>query len=161
MLTTLSRMVGLPVVWRDEQLGYVERAVPNAAARRLEGLVTRKGIGKAKWFPSDAILAVGMQCVLVRRKPTRVPAGDEGSLRRAFLTTGECVGEVTDAVIEGDTLHLAALEVSAGPLYRLLGQRAYAADFRVDASTELGGVVVPSLLSWAQLRRTLGEEGDG
>ena len=28
MLTSLNRMVGLPVVWQDRRLGYVERAVP-------------------------------------------------------------------------------------------------------------------------------------
>ena len=44
MLTSLNRMVGLPVVWQDRQLGYVERAVPDARARRLSGVVVRKGI---------------------------------------------------------------------------------------------------------------------
>ena len=43
MLTSLNRMVGLPVVWQDRQLGYVERAVPDARARRLSGVVVRKG----------------------------------------------------------------------------------------------------------------------
>ena len=39
MLTSLNRMVGLPVVWQDRQLGYVERVVPDAHARKLCGVV--------------------------------------------------------------------------------------------------------------------------
>ena len=58
MLTSLNRMVGLPVVWQDRQLGYVERAVPDAHARRLSGVVVRKGIGAAKWVSSDGIAVV-------------------------------------------------------------------------------------------------------
>ena len=38
MLTSLNRMVGLPVVWQDRRLGYVERAVPDARARRLSAV---------------------------------------------------------------------------------------------------------------------------
>ena len=82
-------------------------------------------------------------------------------LGRAFLTTGECVGEVTDVILHGDTLRLEALELNQGPVYRLLGRRVYASQFRVDADARAGEVVVPRLLTWAQLRRTLGEEDDG
>ena len=98
MLTSLNRMVGLPVVWQDRQLGYVERAVPDARARRLSGVVVRKGIGAAKWVSSDGIAVVGSRCVLIRQKPGAVPDSRPGSLGRAFLTTGECVGEVTDMI---------------------------------------------------------------
>ena len=73
MLTSLNRMVGLPVVWQDRQLGYVERAVPDARARRLSGVVVRKGIGAAKWVSSDGIAVVGSRCVLIRQKPGAVP----------------------------------------------------------------------------------------
>ncbi len=161
MLTSLNRMVGLPVVWQDRRLGYVERAVPDARARRLSGVVVRKGIGAAKWISGDGIAVVGKSCVLVRQKPGSVPDGRPGRLGRAFLTTGECVGEVTDVIICGDTLRLEALELSPGPVYRLLGRRAYAAQYRVDEGTRTGEVVVPGLLTWAQLKRTLGEEDGG
>lgn len=161
MLTSLNRMVGLPVVWQDRQLGYVERAVADAHARRLSGVVVRKGIGAAKWVCSDGIAVVGSRCVLVREKPGAVPDGQPGQLGRAFLTTGECVGEVTDVILDGDTLRLEALELSQGPVYRLLGRRAYASQYRVDGGARAGEVVVPRLLTWAQLRRTLGEEDGG
>ena len=161
MLTSLNRMVGLPVVWQYRQLGYVERAVPDARARRLSGVVVRKGIGAAKWVSSDGIAVVGSRCVLIRQKPGAVPDSQPGSLGRAFLTTGECVGEVTDMILHGDSLRLEALELSPGPVYRLLGKRAYAAQYRVGGGSREGEVVVPRLLTWAQLKRTLGEEDDG
>lgn len=161
MLTSLSRMVGLPVVWQDQQLGYVERALPDAAAHGLSGVVVRKGIGSAKWAPSDFISVVGSQCVLLNRKPGAMPDRERDAAIRAYLTTGECVGEVTDAVLHGGTLRMAALEISPGPLYRLMGRRSYAADYRLNVTGGAGAVVVPRLLTWAQLRCMLGEEEKG
>ena len=65
-------------------------------------------------------------------------------------------------MIAGATLRLVALEVSGGPIYRLLGRRGYAADYRVrGAEGKAGEVVVPKLLTWAELERLLGEEDDG
>ena len=40
-------------------------------------------------------------------------------------------------------------------------ERAYAAQYRVGDGARKGEVVVPRLLTWAQLKRTLGEEDDG
>ena len=40
-------------------------------------------------------------------------------------------------------------------------KRAYAAQYRVGGGSREGEVVVPRLLTWAQLKRTLGEEDDG
>ncbi len=162
MLTSLKRMVGLPVVWQDRRIGYVERAVPDARAKRLYGVVVRKGIGGAKWSPAQSIVVVGRQCVLLGEKPGSVPDGSRGDLRRAFLTSGECVGEVSDAILCGDTLRLMALEVSPGPVYRLLGRRAYAERYRVKGVQDAPGeVVVPRLLTWAELTGRPGEEDDG
>ena len=45
MLTSLNRIAGMPVIWQDRQIGCVERAISDASARRLRGLVIRKGIG--------------------------------------------------------------------------------------------------------------------
>ena len=157
MLTSLNRMIGLPVIWQDTQLGYVERAVADAASKRLSGMVTRKGIGAARWTGVDEIVVVGERCVLVWKKPERMPKKQPGSLTRAFLTTGECVGEVTDALVDGDTLRLRALEVSPGPVYRLMGRRAYADDYRVSRTGQAGDVVLTRLLTWTQLLGTFGE----
>ena len=56
MLTSLNRIAGMPVIWQDRQIGCVERAIADASARRLRGLVIRKGIGLARWLPSGLSL---------------------------------------------------------------------------------------------------------
>lgn len=158
VLTTLNRTIGLPVVWQDKQLGYVEKAAADVKGACLSGLVVRKGIGVARWAQSEDVLLIGRRCVVIGRKPGRMPDVRTELLRRAFLTTGECVGEVTDTVIDGRTFRIAALEICQGPLYQLAGQRSYAADFHLNTAGEPGEVVVPELLSWAQLLKQLGEE---
>lgn len=161
MLTSLNRMMGLPVVWQDQQVGFVERAVADVSTGRVAGVVMRKGIGAARWMPADGILTVGKRCLLLNRPPKRMPRGEPGRLTRAFLTTGECVGEVTDTLVDGATLRLLALEVSPGPVYRLAGIRAYADRYRVSQTGQSGDVVLARLLTWAQLLNTLGEEDGG
>ena len=84
MLTSLKPHGRTARGMQDRQLGYVERAVPDAHARKLCGVVVRKGIGAAKWVSSDGIAVVGTRCVLIRQKPGAVPDGQPGSLGRAF-----------------------------------------------------------------------------
>lgn len=160
MLTSLNRLTGLPVIWRDRQLGYVERAVANVNSMRLDGVVVRRGIGSARWAPADGILLAGRQSVVLSRQPVKMPQQQAEQIRRAVLTSGCCVGEVSDVVICGDTLRIAGLEVSQGPVYRLLGRRAYTPSCRLNAYGEPGEVVVPQLLSWAQFLTQLGEGED-
>lgn len=158
MLTSLNRLTGLPVVWRDRQMGYVERAVADVQGMRLHGLVVRKGIGAARWSPGEGVLLAGQYSVVLDRRPVRMPEAEPQSIRRAVFTTGGCAGEVSDVLIRSDTLAVAALEVSQGPVYRLMGRCAYAPVCRVNGDGEPGEVVVPQLLTWAQLLTQLGEE---
>lgn len=158
MIVSMGRMTGIPAVWQDRQVGLVERAVPDVHMGRLDGLLIRRGIGSAKWAPADDVLLAGESCVLLKRKPSRAPSRQPTDLCRVFLTTGECVGEVTDVLLRGDTLRLCALEVCDGPLARLLGRRAYAARYCLSAFGEPGAVTASELLSWTQLMRYLGEE---
>lgn len=157
MLTSLNALIGLPAVWQDRQVGWIERAVADVCSRRLKGLVMRRGIGAAKWVSGDEVLAAGESCVLLRSKPTRLPDLPDDRPTQAFLTTGEPVGEVTDLIFHSDTLRLAALEICQGPLYRLMGRRAYAAEFCIRPNGSTGDAVTARLLSWAQLCRQLGE----
>jgi len=158
MLTSLNRLIGLPVVWRDKQVGYVERAVADVNGMCLHGVVVRRGIGSARWAPRDGILLAGRQSVVLARGPERMPREEAAPVRRAVLTSGCCAGEVSDAVICGDTLRIAALEVSEGPVYWLMGRRQYATECRMNAYGEPGEVIVPRLISWTQLLTQLGEE---
>ncbi|MBE5802357.1 MAG: hypothetical protein E7319_08730 [Clostridiales bacterium] len=159
MLTTLNRLVGLPVIWQGKQMGLVERGVPDTQANHLSGLVIRRGMRAAKWVPSQAVTMIGQQCVMVRGKPKRIPRDLPEPMKRVYLVDGQCVGEVTDAVVGADSLRVYALEISSGPLYRLMGQRMYAADYRVrQEKLHTGEVVAPRLLSWAEMERMLQEE---
>lgn len=160
MLTSLNRMTGLPVVWQDRQIGCVERAVADVNVMRLSGVVIRKGIGSAKWAPAEGILLAGRQSVVLSREPVRMPRGTDEPVRRAVLTSGGCAGEVSDALIHGDTLRIAALEVSQGLLHRLMGRRQYAVECRLNPYGEPGEVIVAGLLSWTQLLRRIGEEDE-
>lgn len=155
MLTTLNRTAGMPVILRDTCVGYVERAVPDRFYHRLEGVVVRKGIGLARWLPRADIRLIGRECVLAAKSPQRMPELEERHGVQVFLLTGQWTGMVSDAVLEGDSLGLLALEVSKGPLYSLLGSRCYASSYRFAGHN--GGAVVQHLLSWTQLQRLLGE----
>ena len=154
MLTSLNRLIGMPVVWQDRQVGLVEYAAADAENSCLGGLLMRKGIGGARWSPREDILLAGEHCVMLRARPGRMPEKAFPSFDRAFLFTGECVGDVTDAFIQGETLRILALEISPGPIYRLLGRCAYAPGYRMAA----GGVRVPLLLDWRQFTNWLKEE---
>ena len=160
MLTSLNRLIGMPVVWEDRQLGYVERGVTDAAARRLRGVVVRRGIGAAKWIPSQAMKLVGSRCVLLRSGPQSMPEEQQAQPMQVCLTSGERLGQVTDGLLNGLTFRVLALEVSPGPFYRLAGKCAYAAEYRVvQAGGRAGEVVVPRLQTWAEVQRSIGEEG--
>lgn len=154
MLTSLKRMTGLAAIWQDCAVGYVECAVADLQAGRLRGVVIRKGIGSARWVSAGEIVLIGKRCMLLGTRPVRMPVNEETLPGLVFLTTGACVGMVTDVLVDGDSLALPALEVSPGPLYHLAGQRAYAPQYRVCADT----AVVPQLLNWTQLTSLLGEE---
>ena len=159
VLTSLNRLLGMPVVWQDRRVGCVERAVADVRTRMLDGLIVRRGIGSARWISSRDVLLVGERCVLVGCKPGTLPEKEMPEAGRAFLATGECAGDVTDVLLTGSSLRMVALEICAGPLCRLLGRRSYAVDFCVVSTAEENGVMVAQLLSWTQLIKHLeGEE---
>lgn len=155
VLTTLNRVIGMPVILRDKCVGYVERAVPDRFYHRLEGMVVRKGIGLARWLPQADIRLIGRECVLAAQSPRRMPEAEKWHGVQAFLPTGQWTGMVSDAVVEGGSLCLVALEISKGPLYSLLGSRAYASSYRVAGHG--GGAMVQRLLTWTQLQCLLRE----
>ena len=148
MLTSLRHMVGMPVVWQDRQLGCVERAVADLPCGRLLGVAVRKGVGASRWACADTVMLVGERCVLLDGRPARASCAAPEAPQQVFLTTGQRAGEVMDVLLDAATLRVAALEISQGPVHHLLGQRAYACCYRMHAD----GVVVPRLLTWAQLK---------
>ena len=159
MLTSLNRLLGMPVIWQDRQMGCVERAVADGRKQRLSGLVVRRGIGAARWTECADVALLGENSVVLRHKPGRMPEKTAPEMRCVFLTSGECAGAVTDVLLDGNSLQIRALEVCQSPLQRLMGQRSYAVRFRFGESPKQDGVVAAQLLSWAQLKAHLeGEE---
>ena len=154
MLTSLNRLIGTPAVWQDRQVGLVESAVADIQKGTLGGMLVRKGLGGARWSCGEDVLLAGERCVVLNAAPGRLPELQPRSFDHAFLPTGEYAGKVTDALLYGETLRIAALEISPGPFYRLLGRCLYASDYRVASE----GVRVPMLLTWSQLMNRLKEE---
>lgn len=164
-MTSLQRIIGLPVIGDGKNLGYVERGVLTRSGKKLEGLVVRRGLGSAKWIGSSAIVVIGERCVLVCAAASRMPKTPEVKLSRVLLTSGENAGMVTDALLSGETLQVKALEVSNGPVYRLLGRKAYATVYRLrpispGEKEEKDGfeIIASQLHTWAELMGDQGKE---
>lgn len=155
MLTSLERITGMPVVWKDEQVGLVEQAVADAEARRLCGLIIRKGLRSARWCAAEDITLVGNECVLISQKPVTLPERRPSAMKQAFLANGQYAGQVTDGLLHPETLQLKAIQISPGPIHRLFGYCAYASKYRLDTA---GSVVIDGLLSWEQLKSQIREE---
>lgn len=159
MLTSLRQLEGLPVIWQDRQIGFVERSVPDSDAKHLQGLIIRKGLGAAKWAPSRAISLIGKRCVLLSSKPVSMPKQPIPQLKLAYLTSGERVGPITDGLLHRGSFRLVALEISPGTLQRLHGQSAYAQEYHVlREGLRQGQAMVTSLLSWTELEKALRKE---
>ncbi len=158
MLITLNHLIGMPVVKQGEQIGLVERAIPDAQAYRLRGFVLRRGMGAAKWIPDSGIEWLGQNCIAVHTNPTPLPHGMPQPVQHVYLTSGRLAGQVADLLLSSNSLRIVALEVCAGPLYRLLGKNSYAREYQV--LKESGQVLVAQLLSWAQMEQMLKEEGE-
>lgn len=161
MLTSLNRMVGMPVIWQDKKIGFVERGIADPQARRLWGIVVRHGIGSAKWIPSDALVLVGEHGVIARHMPEAIPNALLEEMSEVYLTNGERVGLVSDGILGGCSFKMRALEISPGLLYRLMGDTSYAVRYHVSRTREgRTQVVVPELLTRAEFKQKLREEDD-
>ena len=156
MLTSLQRLIGMPVVLRDCRIGFVERAFADPSLRRLEGVVIRRGLGSARWLRGSQILLAGRTCLLADGTPARMPRIADETVRHAYLVTGEYAGVVSDVVLDAETLLAGALEISRSPSGRLMGQCMYTAQYSAASCKE--NVTAGELLTWPQLRKLLGEE---
>ena len=82
--------------------------------------------------------------MIAEGKPERVPKDAVYRLFRVTDPEGARLGVVTDALLHEDTLRVAALEISAGPLDDLIDGRFYATAFTVRPAGETGHVTIPS-----------------
>lgn len=135
-------MIGLPVILDGRPAGSVMRGVLTEDGRALRGIVMRGGLMGARWLPRNQITLVGQISVIAQGKARRVPKDAAYRLFRVADPEGARLGVVTDALLHEETLRVAALEISAGPLDDLIDGRWYATSYSVRPKGDLGHVTV-------------------
>lgn len=144
-VTGLKKMIGLPVVFDGKAMGHVMRGVISRDGRSLRGVVIRGGLLGARWLPREEIALVGQVSVIANGKPRRLPRDASYRLFRVTDGSGQRLGIVTDALFHEETLRVAALEISAGPLDDLIQGRFYATAFQVRPAGDTGHVTIQTL----------------
>ena len=112
----LQRVLGLPVILGEKQVGCVERAALEADGRRLRGLVIRRGMGGARWVSREGVKVLGDVSVVLSAPPDRPPKEAHAPPSRVTDESGLTLGRVTDAWIDPDTMAVTAIEVTLGPV---------------------------------------------
>ena len=138
-------MVGLPVIVEGKAIGSVLRGVLTVDGRSLRGIVMRGGLLGARWLPRNQIALVGRVSVIAAGKPQRVPKDATYRLFRVTDGAGERLGSVTDALLHEETLRVAALEISAGPVDDLIDGRWYATAYQVRPAGDTGHVTIQTV----------------
>lgn len=138
-------MIGLPVILEGKAAGRVMRGVLSDDGRSLRGIVMRGGLAGARWLPRDQIDLIGKVSLIARGKPRRLPKDADYRLFRVTDSEGERLGIVTDALLHEETLRVAALEISAGPIDDLTDGRWYATAYSVQPKGSLGHVTVAGM----------------
>ena len=142
-VTGLKKMMGLPVILNGKAVGSVLRGVLAEDGRSLRGIVFRGGLRGQKWLPRDQIALVGRVSVIAAGSAQRVPRNADYHLFRVADAEGTRLGVVTDALLHEETLRVAALEISAGPLDDLTDGRWYATAYHVQPQGKTGHVTSP------------------
>jgi len=142
-VTGLKKMIGLPVMVNGKTAGSVIRGVLAEDGRSLRGIVVRGGLQGPRWLPREQIALVGKLSVIGTARPGRLPRDAGYRLFRVSDPDGARLGVVTDALMNEDTLRVAALEISSGPLDDLIDGRWYATAYQVRPCGGTGHVTVP------------------
>ena len=142
-LTGLKRLIGLPVILEGKRIGIVERGVLTKDGKNLRGLLVRDGLRVSRWIDAKNIVLMGKLSVISRARPSRPPKASDFKLFRVTDTAGLRVGIVTDALLDEETLHVTALEISSGPMDDLIDGRFFATSFEVKSLGDAGHVTIP------------------
>lgn len=143
-MTGLKRMIGMPVIMDGKAAGSVLRGVLTEDGRGLQGIVMRGGLKGARWLPREQISLIGELSIIGSGKTCKVPRAAQYRLFRVSDTEGARLGIVTDALLNEETMRVAALEISSGPLDDLTDGRWYATAYTVQSHGDTGHVTIPS-----------------
>ena len=149
-VTGLKKMIGLPVIIHGKNIGNVVRGVLSSDGKSLRGIVIRGGLLGTRWLPREQISLIGQFSVIADGKPRRLPRDSDYRLFRVSDGEGARLGIVTDVLLHGETLRVAALEISAGPLDDLFNGRWFATHFSVQPLGNHGRVTVPE--HWEEVK---------
>jgi uncharacterized protein YrrD len=144
-MTSLRKLIGLPVVLDGRNAGHILRAVLTRDGKKLRGLILRGGMRGPRWLSREQILLIGKVSVIGSGQPRKVPKDAEYKLFRVSDADGTRLGVVSDAILHEETLEVVALEISSGPVDDLVDGRWLATAFTVQcASTgNAGHVTIP------------------
>lgn len=144
-MTSLKRLIGLPVVLDGHSAGSVLKAVVTRDGRNLRGLVVRGGAKGPRWLPREQILLLGKVSVIGTGVCQKLPRDSEYHLFRVSDADGARLGVVSDAIIQEETLQVVALEISSGPVDDLIDGRWLATCYTVRPSplSDTGHVTIP------------------
>lgn len=146
----LGSLIGLPAVLEGRIVGRVEQALLTGDGAGLRGLALRRGLGSARFAPAGDLAAVGSVSVILRRAPVRMPRESPFCFAGVKDTAGLQLGRVTDVYLRADSLKVAALEVSLGPLEDVQRGRMLARHFSVDPLS--AQVLIPTGCALERLR---------
>lgn len=141
-MTGISKLEGMPVMVSDEKEGHVQKVILTRDGRAVRGMVIRSGMQGMRWLDREQISMVGNVCVIANSSPGKLPKDADYHLFRVSDAEGERLGMVTDAIINEETMRVAALEISSGPLDDLIHGRWYATAFSVLPGEKTGHVTV-------------------
>ena len=144
-MTTLKKLIGLPMILDGIHQGYVVRGVVTRDGKTRRGLVVRSGLSALKWVPRDQIQLMGKVSVIGTGKTKKLPRDADYRLFRVSTMDGVRLGTVSDCVIHDETLQVLALEVSLGPVDDLVRGRYLCTCFHVRPGTVsmTGHVLIP------------------
>lgn len=140
----LTQITGLIAVTHGTgtKVGQVERVCLCADGQDVQGLILQKRglLRRRRYVPFEDIALWGERTVAVtaeHKVPAEVRKRTDAAGMRVLDTAGERLGWVTDVLVEEETGHVAALEVSHGYVDDFISGRSFVRDFTMRP----GGVV--------------------
>lgn len=141
-MTGMKKLEGMPVICDGRKTGSVIRAVLNRDGRTLRGMMIRSRFIGPRWLDREQIALLGKVSIIAKGRMKKPPRDADYRLYRVSDPDGERLGVVTDALLHEETLRVAALEISSGPLDDLIDGRWYATAFSVLPGETTGHVTV-------------------
>ena len=148
----MARILGLPAVLGGHLVGHVERAVLDREGRQLRGLVIRRGLGGAKWADAATVEVLGDVSLILRSRPERHHRDKTVSISAVKDESGLTLGRVTDWWISRDTLDIAALEISLGPIEDLRRGRCTIRSWTIQPGEDGLQVLIPRN-AWEEVKQ--------